>query len=49
MDWPHASPLSCTLVGGQSCRMTAGLDAGDLSPGLDRGDPVVENDAVPAF
>jgi hypothetical protein len=45
--WLAVSPLSGTLAGGQRRRVTAGVDAEGLSPGLYRGDLLVDSDLAP--
>jgi len=45
--WLAVSPLSGTLAGGKSHRVTVGVDAEELSPGLYRGDLLVDNDLAP--
>lgn len=47
--WLDVSPFGGPLAGGESCLLTAGLDAGGLAPGLYRADLVLENDVVLDF
>lgn len=45
--WLSGSPVSGTLAGGQSRRLTVDLDGGGLAPGVYRGDLLLGSDLAP--